>query len=56
MSTYTLDRDVHNDLVEIIEDSVQFFCDEYMVSGELAYIIVETIAQAKIAQMRGEVL
>ena len=51
--TTTLDRNKFNELKEIIEDSVEFFCDENMISGELAYIIVETIAEAKLAQFRG---
>ena len=52
---YTITRENHQELKEIIEDSVEFFCDEFMVSGELTWIIVETLAQAKIAQLRGEV-
>ncbi len=56
MSKYTIDIEAHAALRELIEDSVEFFCDDFMVSGELAYIIVETIAQAKIAQFKGEVV
>jgi hypothetical protein len=50
---YTIDRETHQELKELIEDSVEYFCDKNMVSGELTWIIVETLAQAKIAQMRG---
>lgn len=53
--TYTIDREVHNELRELIEDTVEYFCDENRVSGELTWIIVETLAQAKLAQMRGEI-
>lgn len=53
--SYTIDRTVHNDLVEIIEDSVEYFCNENMVSGELTWIIIQTLAEAKLAQFRGEV-
>jgi hypothetical protein len=52
--TYTIDRTVHNDLVELLEDSVEYFCNENMVSGELTWIIVQTLAEAKIAQFKGE--
>ena len=52
--TYTIDRRVHDDLVEILEDSVEYFCNENMVSGELTWIIVQTLAEAKLAQFRGE--
>jgi len=52
---FNLDRDTHNDLVGYVEDMVEHWCDENMLSGELAWIIVETLAEAKIAQLRGEV-
>ena len=52
---YELNRDAHNDLVGYVEDMVEHWCDENMLGGELAWIIVETLAEAKIAQMRGEV-
>ena len=52
--TYTIDRAVHDDLVEILEDSVEYFCNENMVSGELTWIIIQTLAEAKIAQFKGE--
>ena len=51
---YTIDRRIHDDLVEILEDSVEYFCNENMVSGELTWIIVQTLAEAKIAQFKGE--
>ncbi len=53
--SYTIDRTTHNELVEIIEDSVEYFCNENMVSGELTWIIIQTLAEAKLAQFRGEV-
>ena len=53
MTNFTMNRETHDQLRELIEDSVEFFCDENMVSGELTWVIVETLAQAKIAQMRG---
>jgi hypothetical protein len=51
---YTIDRTKHQDLVEIMEDSVEYFCNENMVSGELTWIIIQTLAEAKLAQFRGE--
>ena len=53
MTMTTLDKEVHDDLQEIIEDSVEYICDKYMMSGELAWIVVETIATAKLAQLKG---
>ena len=50
----SLNQETHNELKEIIEDSVQYFCDENMVSGELTWIVIQCLATAKIAQLRGE--
>ena len=50
---YEMDLDKHNELKELIEDSVEYFCDQHMISGELTWLIVETLATAKLAQMRG---
>ena len=52
---YHLDKEIHDDLVGVIEDSVQYICDENMISGELAWTVVETLATAKLAQINGEV-
>jgi len=53
MSNYNLSREAATELRELIEDTVEYFCDQNMVSGELAYTVVECIAQAKQAQMQG---
>jgi len=45
----------HQQLIELIQDSVEFFCDENMVSGEVAYTILECYSVAKLAQIRGEI-
>lgn len=50
--THKMDYETHNELKEIIEDSVEFFCDQYMISGELTWLIVETLAVAKLAEMK----
>ena len=52
----TINRELHNELKETVEDSVEYFCDEHMVSGELTWVIIQALAEAKIAQMRGEVI
>jgi len=53
--SYTLNREVAHEIRETIEDTVQYLCDENMISGELMWIVVQTVAQAKIAQFKGEV-
>ena len=42
------------ELTEVVEDTVQYACDQEMISGELAWTVVESLAQAKLAQLRGE--
>ena len=37
-------------LLELIEDIVEYYCDENRISGELAYQIVEGISGAKLSQ------
>ena len=54
MSKYSIDHEVLDEFNEILEDSVQYFCDEHMVSGELAWILVQAYAEAKIAEMHCE--
>ncbi len=49
----TIDRDIAKELTDLIEDSVEYFCDQNMVSGELAWCIVEAYAMAKEAQLKG---
>ena len=52
---YTVDNNLHLELVELIEDTVGYFCDENMISGELAYLLVESIATAKLEQFKGNI-
>lgn len=47
-----MDRTSHDELVTLIEDSVSYFCDENMVSGELSWIIIECLAKSKIYEMK----
>ena len=49
----TIDKELHDELVELIEDSVEYFCNDRMVSGEMAWIIIECLAVAKQAQLKG---
>ena len=42
------------ELTEIIEDTVEYACDQWMLSGELAWTVLECLAQAKQAEIKGE--
>ena len=54
MANYTLDRTNHQELTELIEDTVEYFCNEHMISGELTWLVIECLAKAKQAQFKGE--
>lgn len=53
MTNYTLDYQTHVELKELIEDTVEYFCDDKMISGELTWLVVQTLAEAKLAQLKG---
>ena len=43
-----------SELTEVIEDTIEYYCDKEQISGELAWTVLECLATAKIAEMRGE--
>tara|TARA_B100000700_G_C14771347_1_gene726905 strand:- start:524 stop:691 length:168 start_codon:yes stop_codon:yes gene_type:complete len=42
------------ELTEVIEDTVQYFCDKERSSGQLAWTVVESLATAKLAELAGD--
>ena len=42
------------ELTEVVEDTIEYFCDQQQVSGELAWTVLECLAQAKQAELKGE--
>ena len=53
-----ISREAHDELIETLEDTIQYFCDEQMragepVSGQTAWAIIECFALAKQAEMEG---
>ena len=40
-------------LRELVEDTVEYFCDENRVSGEVAWTCVECLGTAKEAEVQG---
>ena len=42
------------ELTEVIEDTIEYFCDKEQASGELAWTVVECLAVAKLAELKGE--
>jgi hypothetical protein len=53
---YQVSRQTHDELFELQEDMVEYFTTEYFpISAEAYWTIVECIATAKLAELRGEV-
>ena len=46
----------HSQLIELLEDTVEYYCDENRLSGELVYTIIEAYSTAKVAQFKGEII
>ena len=44
------------ELRELLEDTIEYFCDNELVSGELAWTITECLAIAKQAELKGLVV
>jgi hypothetical protein len=52
-----IDRDTLKSLQGLQEDTAEYFCREnFPMSGELYWTCVETLATAKLAELRGEVV
>jgi hypothetical protein len=49
-------KETHDELFELQEDMAEYFTDEHFpnVSGEAYWTVVECIATAKLAELRGE--
>ena len=48
-------QEQHTQLIELIEDSVSYYCDENRLSGEMIYTIIGAYSDAKVAQLKGEI-
>ena len=42
------------ELTEVIEDTIEYFCDKEQVSGELTWTVLQCLAAAKVAELKGE--
>ena len=41
------------ELTSVIEDTVEYACDQHTMSGELAWTVVYCLATAKLAELEG---
>ena len=46
-------RENEQELRELLEDTIEYFCDQNMVSGQVAWIVAECLAVAKQAELEG---
>lgn len=51
-----IERELLTELTELQEDVAASFTDEHFMSGELYWTVVESMATAKLAEIRGEVV
>ena len=49
-----INREQLDELTSVIEDTIQYSCDKEQLSGETAWTVVECLATAKLAELRGE--
>ena len=60
MTNITISPEFVSELREVIEDSVEYTIREFvsngeLISGETAWVIIGALAEAKVAEFRGEV-
>ena len=48
-----ISREKAQELRELLEDTIEYFCDQQQVSGEVAWTITECLAIAKQAELEG---
>ena len=54
ITTMNITQDQLTEITEVIEDTVEYACDKERLSGELVWTVVESLATAKLAELRGE--
>ena len=48
-----MSREQLQELTEIIEDTIQYGCDQWQISGEKAWTVLHCLAIAKLAELEG---
>ena len=54
ITTMKITHDQLTEITEVIEDTVEYACDKEKLSGELVWTVLECLATAKLAELRGE--
>jgi hypothetical protein len=50
-----MSREQLQELTEIIEDTIEYACDQWQISGEKAYTVLHCLSIAKLAELEGVV-
>ena len=45
-----------DELTELLEDTIEYYCDNNMMSGQLAWTVVECLAVAKQSELAGDLV
>ena len=48
-----MSREQLQELTEIIEDTIEYACDQWQISGEKAYTVFHCLSIAKLAELEG---
>ena len=48
-----ISREQEQELRELLEDTLEYFCDSNQVSGQVAWTVTECLAIAKQAELQG---
>ena len=50
----TILREQAYEVMETVEDNVEYLCDEYMMSGEKVWVMISALCEAKLANFPNE--
>ena len=50
-----ISREQLQELTEVIEDTIQYSCDQWQISGEKAWTVLHCLSIAKLAELEGAV-
>ena len=50
-----ISREQLQELTEVIEDTVEYSCDQWQISGEKAWTVIHCLSIAKLAELEGVV-
>tara|TARA_A200000113_G_scaffold194986_1_gene185266 strand:+ start:222 stop:416 length:195 start_codon:yes stop_codon:yes gene_type:complete len=48
-----ISQDQFTELLHVLEDTVEYYCDQQQVSGELAWTAVQALSAGKILLLKG---